>query len=382
MKMIFSIMILAGLLFIPNAAFSQLTTDDDNDNSGTNYTIIPILGYTTDSGFSGGILTQRIEYRNNQGPFHSNTTLDVFGTTQGRWVTSFKHERLNLLGAQIRNHSILEFELDPKSTFYGVGNETSYSTEEFDEGIYFLNRNFGLLSFSARKKLFEISENGNLDGLVRFKGSYNSISDRGRDTRLINEQPTGFDGGWVNKVGIGLLTDSRDNEFAPTRGGRFEIGMNTSGSLTGSDYSFTDYFTDFRAYTQIFWNVVIAQRFQLQHSVGDVPFWELPIIGNEKGLRGYALDRFRGDSSVLYMLEARRWLVSFLEDDIKIGGHIFTDTGRVFSEFDSSALFDNLKNTWGFGATMTVFSPDLIVRGELGFSNEDYRIYAGLGYAF
>lgn len=379
MKILLSILFLA-LICIPDTAISQLVTD--NDDSDINYSIVPILGYTTDSGLVGGILIQRIDYRNNSGPFFSNTTLDVTGSTLGRWEASLDHERLSLFGAEIRNHSILEFELDPRSTFYGVGNESSFSTEDFEEGIYYLMRDFGSLSFSARKKLFEISENGNLDGLVRISGSYNSISDRGADTRFVDEQPTGFDGGWVNKVGIGLVADSRDSEFAPSGGGRYEIGVNTSGSLTGSGYTFTDYFTDFRTYTTTFLDVVIAQRLQLQHTVGDVPFWELAIIGNQKGLRGYALDRFRGDSSVLYMLEARKWLFSFFEDDIKIGGHIFTDTGRVFSEFDSSSLFDNLKNTWGFGGTMSVLSPDLIIRGELGFSDEDYRIYAGVGYAF
>jgi len=378
MKVLISILFLT-LLYIPDAAISQVITDNDSD---TNYSIVPLAGYTTDSGFVGGILIQRIEYRNNSGPFYSNTTLDVNGSTRGKWQASLDHERLSLFDAEIRNHSILDFELDPRSTFYGVGNESAYSSEEFEEGIYFLKRNFGLLSFSARKSLFEIVENGNLDGLVRLSGSYNSISDRGRDTQFVDEQPTGFDGGWVNKVGVGLLADSRDSEFAPTNGGRFEIGVNTSGNLTGSNYSFSDYFLDFRTYTTTFWDVVIAQRLQLQHSVGDVPFWELAIIGNQKGLRGYALDRFRGDSSVLYMLEARSWLFSYFEDEIKIGGHIFTDTGRVFSEFDSSALFDDLKHTWGFGATMSVLIPDLILRGELGFSEEDYRIYAGLGYAF
>lgn len=380
MKALQTILLFAIISLIPVTVFSQLISDDDD--SGTNYSVVPVVGYTTDSGFVGGILIQRIEYRNNQRPFYSNTTFDVTGSTRGQWVASLDHERLDLFGTKIRNRTLLEFELDPISTFFGLGNNTSFSVDDFDEGIYFLKRNFALLSFSARKKLFNTSENGNLDGVVRLKGSYTNTDDRGSDTRFVSEQPVGFNGGWVNMLGIGLVSDSRDSEFAPTRGGRFEIGANVSGRLVGSDYSFTDYFADLRIYTPIFLDIIIAQRLEVKHSMGDVPFWELPMIGNQNGLRGYAQDRFRGDSSVLHMIEVRRWLFSFFEDEIKIGGHIFTDTGRVFSEFDSSALFGNLKNTWGFGGTMSVLSPDLIVRGELGFSNEDYRIYAGLGYAF
>lgn len=378
MKILFSILLI--LFLIPNLVYSQITTDEEE--SGTNYTVVPVVGYTTDAGFVGGILIQRIEYRDHQGPFYSNTTFDINGSTKGRWVAAIDHERLTLLGAKIRNQSILEFELDPRSTFYGIGNNTSFSTEDFDEGIYFLTKNYGLMSFSARKTLAEISENGYLDGVARLKGSFIGTDDQGNDTKFIEEQPIGFDGGWVNKAGVGLISDSRNSEFSPTSGGRFEIGMNTSGKFIGSEYSFTDFFADFRIYTPIFWDIVIAQRLEVKHSRGDVPFWELPVIGNQKGLRGYALDRFRGDSSVLHMIEARRWFFSFFEDDIKLGGHIFTDTGRVFSDFDSSALFENLKNTWGLGGTMTVLNPDLIIRGELGISDEDYRIYAGLGYAF
>lgn len=372
--------ILLVLIFIPDAGFSQLLTEESD--SDVNYSFVPLLAYTSDTGLIAGILLQRIDYQNNQSPFFSNTTLDINGSTKGRWVVALDHERLQLLGRDIRNHTIIEYERNPRSTFFGLGNDSSFSKEEYDEGLYYLMRNYGLLSFSARKRLYEYSENGNLDGLLRLKGSYTVTSDRGSDTRFVNEQPMGSEGGWVNKVGFGFVADSRDSEFSPTQGGRFEIGLNTAGSFTGSDYSFTDYFADLRIFTSIFWDVTIAQRLEVKHSIGDVPFWELSIIGNQRGLRGYAQDRFRGESSVLHMIEARRWLFSFFEDDIKLGGHIFTDTGRVFSDFDSSALFENLKNTWGFGATMTVLSPDLIVRGELGFSEEDYRIYAGLGYAF
>ncbi|MEX2456730.1 MAG: BamA/TamA family outer membrane protein [Balneolaceae bacterium] len=380
MKSLLSILLLSTLIFLPNTGFSQLVNEESD--SDVNYSFVPVFAYTSDSGLIGGILLQRIDYRNDRNPFFSNTKLDINGSTKGRWVAALDHERLQLLGTDIRNHTIIEYERNPRSTFFGLGNDTSFSKDEYEEGLYYLVRNFGLLSFSARKQLLEYSEYGNLDGLVRFKGSYTVTSDRGNDTRFVNDRPIGFDGGWVNKIGFGFVADSRDSEFSPSQGGRFEIGFNTSGNLTGSDYSFTDYFADFRIYTPVFWDVIIAQRLEVKHSMGDVPFWELPIIGNQRGLRGYAQDRFRGDSSVLHMIEVRRWLFSFFEDDIRIGGHLFTDTGRVFSDFDSSALFGNLKNTWGFGATMSVLSPDLIVRGELGFSNEDYRIYAGLGYAF
>jgi len=105
-------------------------------------------------------------------------------------------------------------------------------------------------------------------------------------------------------------------------------------------------------------------------------------LGNEEGLRGYALNRFLGNSSVIYMAEMRTWVFSFLDDQIKLGGHLFFDTGRVFSDSDSSEFLKNWKQTWGMGGAMSLFNPDLILRGEIGISNESYRIYAGVGYTF
>ncbi len=366
------------------AAFETASTQviPDTERTGSSRSLFPLLGYTSDFGLFGGAVFQRIDYADSRRPFLSNTIIDVVGSTNGLWVGKLDYERIEMFGRPVRNHTRVEFELNPIRSFYGIGNNTHFSRSDFSEGIYFLNQRHALIRFQGRKTLQEFAKDGKMDGVLRLKSSYTATDNRGADTRFILSPPDNFEDGWVNTLGFGFILDSRENEFDPRFGHRTEVGTDVSGSLLGSSYSYYELFLDSKAFISLTEKTVLAQRVSMQYNYGDTPFWELPSLGSDYGLRGYALDRFMGDSSVLYMAEVRRWLFSFLEDEIKIGGHIFYDTGRVFSQNDSKGFFSEWKNTFGAGGAMSLFNPDLIFRGEVGFSDEDYRIYAGVGFAF
>ena len=379
-KLILTIGIIIFSFALSEPALAQIIPD--TDRSGSSQSLFPLLGYTSDLGLFGGVVYQRIDYADSRRPFLSNTIVDVIGSTNGIWIGKFDYERIEMFGRPIRSHSRVELELNPVRSYYGIGNNTDFSRSEFDNGIYFLNQKHALIRIQGRKALAAFGNDRALDGVLRLKSSYTTTDDRGSDTRFILTPPEIFDDGWVNTIGIGLIFDSRENEFDPRYGQRTEIGADISGSLLGSSYSYNEIFLDSKAFLTLTKNTALAQRISLRYSYGDTPFWELPSLGSSRSLRGYSLDRFIGDSSVLYMAELRRWLFSFLEGEVKIGGHVFYDTGRVFSQNDSDGLFSEWKNTFGFGGAMSLFNPDLIFRGEIGFSDEDYRIYAGVGFAF
>jgi len=365
---------------MPGTAHSQMRAQAPQE--GKSHSFFPLLGYASDFGFFGGVVYQRINYADQRRPFFSNTLVDVVGSTKSRWSVQVDYERIELFGLQVRNRSVVDFELNPIRSFFGIGNNTGFSEEQFENDDFFLEQRHGLLSFQARKPLVRLGERQSIDGVIRLKGSYTTVSDRGRDTIFFKRPPSNSDNGWVNGIGFGVIFDSRKSEFDPRSGRRFEAGVDVSTPILGSDYVFYELFSDVKAYISLTDRVVFAQRLEARHNSGDTPFWELPVLGSDEGLRGFALDRFMGDSSLLYMAELRSWLFSFFEGDIRVGAHTFYDTGRVYSENDSNLLFDDWKNTWGAGGAITLFNPDLIFRGEIGFSGEDYRIYAGLGYAF
>lgn len=371
--------IIIGLL-LPISGFAQFISEPNTE--GVNHSVYPVAGYSSDFGLFGGGMYQRLDYADGKRPFLSNTIVDFTGSTNGKWAGAFEYERTEMFGQPLRTRSVLRLDRDPINTYFGIGNDSDFTSSDFDDGLYYLLQKRIRAIFEIRRPLQRIGEDSKVDGIFRIQGSYTSNEDRGADTRFALSPPSGADGGWVNTLGAGLLYDIRDSEFDPRSGIRAEIGADFSPLIAGNDYSFSTYFAEVRSFISITETIVFAQRFAGEHSYGSVPFYELPALGNKDGLRGFALNRFTGKSSVLYMAEVRSWLFSFLEDEIKFGGHLFYDTGRVFSDFDSSGLFKNWKNTWGIGGAMSAFNPDLILRGEVGFSNESYRIYAGIGYAF
>lgn len=371
--------IIAGLL-MPVCAYSQLSTDPDM--KGVNHSFYPIVGYSSDMGLFGGGLFQRIDYADGKRPFLSNTLVDVTGSTRGKWAGAFEYERTRMFGKPLRSRSMLAAERNPISNYFGIGNQSEFSVSEFDEGLYYLLKRRINGMFELRRPLHLLKENGMIEGVIRFKASYTDIEDRGADTRFIQSPPPGAEGGWVNTIGAGLIYDIRNSEFDPRSGIRMEVGADFSPKIAGNDYSYSSYFAEITSYISIIENTVFAQRIAAEHNYGTAPFYEMPALGNKDGLRGFAMNRFIGESSVLYMAEVRSWLFHFLDDQIKIGGHLFYDTGRVFSDTDSPGFFEKWKRTWGFGGAMSAFNPDLILRGEIGFSNESYRIYAGIGFAF
>jgi len=368
------------LIIIPQAVYPQIISESERD--GSSQSIFPLVGFTSDYGFVAGVVYQRINYGENRSPFLSNMVIDATGSTRGLWQGRFDYERIELFGRPIRNRSLLELELNPIRSYFGIGNDTEFSQSDYNDGNFFLTQQHALVRFEGRKSIIDLLHDHTLDGILRVKTSYTTVDDRGRDTRYFLDPPPYYEVSWVNMAGIGFVFDTRESEFDPRSGQRSEIGIDYSSSIFGSNYSFYELSAEFKGFFSITENTVIAQRIEVKYNRGETPFWELPALGSSRSLRGFPLDRFMGDSSILYMAEIRRWFFSFLDDEIKLGAHLFYDTGRVFSRYDSDMIFSNWKNTWGFGAAFTLFNPDLIFRGEIGFSEEQSGIYAGVGYAF
>jgi outer membrane protein assembly factor BamA len=371
--------IMIGLLF-PLYGYSQVAPE--SGFQGVTRSVLPIAGYSSDFGFFGGGLYQRIDYANGIRPFFTNTIIDATGSTNGFWAGSFEYERTRMFGNPLRSRSILNAQRNPISTFFGIGNQSDFTSSEFEEGAYYLLQRRISARIELRKPLYLIEGRGKIEGVFRVKTSYTANDGSGADTRFELLPPPGSEGGWVNTVGAGVIYDVRNNEFDPRTGVRAEIRADFSPLAAGNDFGFSSYFAELKSFIPIMNSTVFAQRIAAEHTYGSAPYFELPTLGNKYGLRGFAMNRFIGKSSVLYMAEIRSWLFHLFDDQVKLGGLIFYDTGRVFSEEDSAVLFDNWKQTWGAGGTMSLFSPDLIFRGEIGFSDESYRIYAGIGFAF
>lgn len=377
------------LVLVPLSLPAQIIPVPDSDPQeqtdvrvGSHYSLLPVLAYSSDTGLFGGFLGQRINYGNNVRPFLSNVGVNFTVSTRGNIISEVLYEHTKTFNTDVRSRIEFVGQRIYEGHYFGIGNQTTFSEDLFEDDYYFFeNREFSFY-YKARQNVLTFGRFGELDiaGSVDF--SYLNGISRGEESKYEEDLPFGFGKSWANKAGIGVIADSRDNEFSPTRGFRYEGSYEISSPLLGSDFTYANINLDARHFVQLFRNVVLAQKMKLETIRGEAPFWDLSIIGGNAGLRGFHLHRFRGNHSVLQLLELRTWLFSFWNDDIRIGSQLFWDTGRVFSDSDSSRIFDNWKHSYGGGWVISVFNPDIMLRADIGFSEETFRLYFGAGYIF
>lgn len=378
------------VVIVTTTAYPQSSSDTNDqdhnhisaDRIGSFYSILPIAGYNSDWGVYGGGFFQRINYDVGVEPFLSNLKMDFTISTRGYFISKLEYERTKIFGFDLRNRFEFIGQRITRGHYFGIGNNTTFSESKFDEGYYFYENRELYLKYNLRKKVGNFSESGNIDlfGTTTF-WRVNGLP-RGEESRFLEDEPPGFELNTIGKIGIGVIFDSRNDEFFTTTGIQYEAGFSVAPSIFGFDYSYTELAVDLRQYVTIIPDVVFAHRIKYDQTFGDVPFWAMPALGNEYGLRGFYLNRFRGERSILSMTEIRTWLFSLWDDQIKVGSQIFWDTGRVYSEYDSNAFFADWKHSFGLGLAFTLFHPDFILRSDFGFSNEAFRFYFGTGYTF
>lgn len=344
---------------------------------------LPVVSYSSDVGLIGGVIFNRFDYRGNVRPFKTYFNTLAVASTKGYVKADARYERTKLFNRELRSIWELGFSRLATDTYFGIGNTTTYSQQLWDEEYYYFESYSVGLDVKLRKALYRTANYATrLDFLIGLSTEYHVPYILKENSSFSDMTPNGSTGGFINYLTGGFVWENRDREFNPHSGNRASLEIQTAPSLI-SDYGLTTFRLDLRQYFYVWDFLTIANRLQLRHAEGDIPYWELPALGNNISLRGYPLNRFRGNSSISYNLELRSWMFTFPEYQLKLGVHLFTDAGRVFtSENGASDLFRDYKQTFGFGGAISLFSPDFILRSDLGFSEEVARIYVGVGYAF
>ncbi len=344
--------------------------------------LVPVVSYSSNEGFVGGALYNRYDYAGNIKPFKNYLQSSALVSTKGFIEVEGRFEQTQTFNRNIRSIYDTFFRRYTTDIFFGIGNQTSFSDTRWDDDYYYFESISVGLSYKARKPLYKAG-NKQLD-LQAGLGIEYYIPHVTQDNSSLNQlMPTGNDGGWVNYLNTGVIWENRNSEFDPNRGNYAEFELQYSPKFL-SNYGLGKARFEFRQYFYLFDFLTIANRLEARHVMGDLPFWEMATLGGSNNLRGYPLNRFQGQSSLAYTLELRAWLVKFPQlYGLKFGGQLFTDTGRVFTGADDiNDLFEGYKQTIGFGGAMSVFNPDFILRGEMGFSEDVTRIYIGVGYLF
>ncbi len=249
--------------------------------------------------------------------------------------------------------------------FYGIGNNTLESQEEF------YSYNLFSFKFLALRKIYEkffIGLDYHFSQEFGFKHTPGGVLETGTIT--------GYNGGLGSAFGLVSLFDTRDNVINPYSGHYGELSSYFYNPAFGSSFKFSLINTEFRKYWQVRPKHILAFQIKGRFSFGDVPFLDMSHIGNEDILRGYPKNRFRDQHMMATQLEYRFPLFW------RFGMTAFTGFGDVFSR-PQDLTWRTTKYTVGAGLRFLVNSAERInIRVDYGYGSQGGYFYFSVSEAF
>jgi outer membrane protein insertion porin family len=165
------------------------------------------------------------------------------------------------------------------------------------------------------------------------------------------------------------VTDTRDNVYNPTTGGRVSLTGEVAG--LGGDFNFQKFTIEDQQYIKVGHAQVIALRGQYGVGRGEISEFNMYKVGGQNSLRGYREDQFRGTRMALATLEYRFPIVS------KVQGALFTDWGAAW---DEGLTPKDLKGSIGVGLALnTPLGP---LRLDYGRGKNGGRVHFTVGGPF
>ena len=367
----------------------QLKTDSlvvDSTVTG----LIPALSYSTDVGLAGGLIWSTLSY-GEQEPFKQNIAVTALASTKGLAGFNFFLDQpcsfncVDRLLVNLVGNRFLE------DQYYGVFTDQRIDLQKNPKRFEYqsftikvnLEYRISTKNLAHKSETFFNSLYGFLSTDFQYKTPWGND-----DTQLIMlEKPTGYEGSYGFWLGLGGLIDTRDSEFYPRQGWYSKQQVKGSVKSVLSDFTQTLFLSDTRFYQEfkLILPIVFAQRisYQWSNSNANTPYWSYPSLGGEEFLRGYVDNRFLAPQFWATNTELRTWLFESTNYGIKIGGTLFIDSGSftdgAIANGDWSA---NVRYTAGFGGLVSLFSPDFILRVDLGLSEEGYGIFFSTGMLF
>ena len=165
------------------------------------------------------------------------------------------------------------------------------------------------------------------------------------------------------------VTDTRDNIYDPTEGGRVSLTAEIGGF--GGDFNFRKASIEDQRFRKVGHAQVVAARLAYGIGSGDISEFNQFKVGGQDTLRGYRDDQFRGNRMFMGTLEYRFPIVS------KIQGALFTDWG---SAWNSGLKPDKFHGSVGVGLALnTPLGP---LRLDYGRGSNGGRVHFSVGGTF
>ena len=175
--------------------------------------------------------------------------------------------------------------------------------------------------------------------------------------------------GTTRSISLQRVTDTRDNIYNPTSGGRMSVEAEFAGF--GGDFVYQKYTAEGKRFFKVGRAQTIAVRGQVGFGHGSISESNLYKIGGQDSLRGYRDDQFRGTRLLLATVEYRFPIVK------KVQGAVFTDWGNAWN---SGSWPDTFKGSVGLGLQLeTPIGP---LRLDYGRGSDGGRVHFSVGGSF
>lgn len=193
---------------------------------------------------------------------------------------------------------------------------------------------------------------------------------------LENPQVPGYLGGKVAGTGPIFIYDTRDRLFFPTKGAYLETAWWLFSTSIGSDFNFQKWYMDFSYFLPVGKDYILAFNTFHEWNTGDVPFYEMALMGGNKRMRGYFEGRFRDKAYSTLQTELRAPLFW------RLGWTAFAGLGVVD---ENPFLYQgaNLKGSYGLGLRMLLDKKEHInIRVDYGRGSNSSGFYLTVTEAF
>lgn len=276
-------------------------------------------------------------------------------------------------------------------SYYGPGNEPSVQNQK--QALVYEPRggramaevlfNHALsINPGTRARLMRLRLAASAQG-VQMAALGDNLSNEARDA-LLPPNSAGREGGWHDFYESTLEYDSRDEEDLPTRGLHLGLRFGHSSPMADFDFGKGEVFAAAYAmpHEKIEWAGKVVQR----SAFGPAPFYELPVLGDRKMLRGIPDRRLRDAHAQALQTE---WRYTF-KLALPLIARAFGDTWQVaaFGELGrvSGGIQQIWQETWhpsaGLGGRLIVHHRLGALRGDIGFSEYGYGLYVDFNQAF
>lgn len=375
--------------FIP---VPEVATDP---NQGTTIGVLPVLLFNNDQHQIRSIFAPDINYNSNTGAGATLRYL-AYPSEDTQWyviggAARTIARRVDLYYSTGRTHrerwsfdGRFYFERDPTERFFGVGNQTTNSTESnyTTEQVYGqvqvgLNLTPNLQVALVEKPRVVRIRRGALSNLpfieVRFPGV------------------KGIDGGtdFINRLMVSY--DTRDSSDIPHSGGLARVFGSVSDRRFLSSVSYTQFGGEVRRYVPVSPRMTLAGHVYMQYAPAgnETPFWAMGRLGGEESLltdqqtlRGYGAGRFVDNNLSVANLELRTRVYDL--DVFDTHGILelapFVEAGKVFHTVRDNPV-NRLHPVGGVGIR-GIAEPFVVGYVDLGYGREGASVFSGINYPF